>query len=186
MRFWKCVRFWVSAARASSLADFLALWQARSHRWSEEVVYEEVEVMHETRVSLVLGVASPGRGKRLYHWNIFLYNLCRHNQKGNIMKKKTTTMHRQGDVLFVKVDALPEALTEWKNNVLVEGEVTGHAHRLQEGKIWETPQGLLFLAAVTGSQIVHEEHNTINLEPGYWQVIRQREYSPEAIRWVTD
>src|SRR5579859_2510127 len=83
MRCWKCIKFWLDAARASSFDDLLALWQARSHRWTEEV-----EVMHETRVSLVLGVASPGRGKRLYHWNIFLYNLCRHNQKGTIMKKK--------------------------------------------------------------------------------------------------
>jgi hypothetical protein len=36
------------------------------------------------------------------------------------------------------------------------------------------------------SQIVHEEHAPIALEPGYWQVIRQREYSPEEIRWVRD
>lgn len=103
-------------------------------------------------------------------------------------KQEKCLMHRQGDVLFVKVSAMPEeALTERKSNVLVEGEVTGHAHRLQHaGKIWETHEGLLFLAAVTGSQIVHEEHHAIDLEPGYWQVIRQREYSPEAIRWVAD
>lgn len=100
------------------------------------------------------------------------------------MKKKI--MHRQGDVLFVKVSTLPEDLTERKNNVLVEGEVTGHAHRLSAGEIWQTKEGMLFLAAVAGSQVVHEEHHAIDLEPGYWQVIRQREYSPEAIRWVVD
>ena len=96
-------------------------------------------------------------------------------------------MHRQGDVLFVKIDTLPEeALSERKNAILVEGEVTGHAHRLKGGKVWETEAGILFVAAVVGSQIVHEEHHTIDLEPGYWHVVRQREYSPEEIRWVVD
>lgn len=42
-------------------------------------------------------------------------------------------MHRQGDVLFVKVAELPSGLVERKNNVLVEGEATGHAHRLTAG-----------------------------------------------------
>lgn len=95
-------------------------------------------------------------------------------------------MHRQGDVLFVKVAELPSGVVERKNDVLVEGEATGHAHRLTEGQIWQTREGVLFLSAVVGSKIVHEEHTPIELEPGYWQVIRQREYSPEAIRWVRD
>jgi hypothetical protein len=95
-------------------------------------------------------------------------------------------MHRQGDVLFLKVADLPVALIEHKSDVLVEGEVTGHAHRLTEGQIWQTREGELFLRTGAESQIVHEEHAPIALEPGYWQVIRQREYSPEELRWVRD
>ena len=95
-------------------------------------------------------------------------------------------MHRQGDVLFVKVADLPAELVERKSDVLVEGEATGHAHRLTEGQAWQTQEGVLFLSAVTGSKIVHEEHAPIELEPGYWQVIRQREYSPKETRWVRD
>jgi hypothetical protein len=96
--------------------------------------------------------------------------------------KKAFVMHRQGDVLFLKVADLPAALIERKSNVLVEGEATGHAHRLTAGQIWQTGEGLLYLRAMAGSLIVHEEHAPIELEPGYWQVIRQREYSPEAFR----
>ncbi|HLG75257.1 MAG TPA: hypothetical protein VKX46_02510 [Ktedonobacteraceae bacterium] len=91
-------------------------------------------------------------------------------------------MHRQGDVLFVKVADPPVALVERRTDILVEGEATGHAHRLTAGQIWQTSTGQLFLSAVAGSTIVHEEHAPIELEPGYWQVIRQREYSPEVFR----
>lgn len=95
-------------------------------------------------------------------------------------------MHRQGDVLFVKVANLPPKVIERKNTVLVDGEATGHAHRLTVGQIWQTREGGLFLEARAGSKIVHEEHAPLKLEPGYWQVIRQREYSPQSVGWVRD
>jgi hypothetical protein len=100
--------------------------------------------------------------------------------------EKAFLMHRQGDVLLVKVADLPPELVERKSDVLVEGEATGHAHRLTAGQIWQTREGLLYLRAGAGSQIVHEEHVALSLESGYWQVIRQREYSPKETRWVID
>lgn len=97
-----------------------------------------------------------------------------------------TFMARQGDVLFTKVDALPEDLTKQKSNVIVEGEVTGHAHRLEAGTIWATTLGMMYLEVVRATRVVHEEHHPIMLEPGMYRVTRQREYSPEAIRLVLD
>jgi len=108
-------------------------------------------------------------------------------------KKKPTTsgpvMHRQGDVLFVKVEALPDDVILHKSDVIVEGEVTGHAHRLSQGRILEATEGRLFLEILDTSkesEVVHEEHHPVKLEPGYWEVVRQREYSPEAVRMVID
>ena len=96
------------------------------------------------------------------------------------------TQHRQGDVLFVKIAELPEeTLVQRKSRVIVEGESTGHAHRLTIGAILEGRAGI-YLKADKPTEVVHEEHNTIALEPGYWQVIRQREYRPEGIRQVMD
>lgn len=95
-------------------------------------------------------------------------------------------MYRQGDVLFTKIKTLPEGLTERRGRIIVEGEVTGHSHRLVEGRILESAQGHLYLEVLRATQIVHQEHNAISLEPGYYQVTRQREYSPEAIRTVVD
>jgi hypothetical protein len=100
--------------------------------------------------------------------------------------EKALVMQRPRDVLFVKVADLPPSLVERKSNVLVEGEATGHAHRLRGGQVYQTHEGGLFLEAVAGSKVVHEEHAPIELEPGDFQVIRQREYTPEAIRWVRD
>ena len=103
------------------------------------------------------------------------------------MNKQISIMHRQGDVLFVKVEALPtEPLTERKTAIIVEGEATGHAHQLVQGRILQNAQGFLYLHILLSTQIVHEEHHPIELSPGYYRVIRQREYSPEAIRMVRD
>ncbi|MGH9523996.1 MAG: hypothetical protein ACRD3E_15850 [Terriglobales bacterium] len=37
-----------------------------------------------------------------------------------------------------------------------------------------------------GVRIVHEEHAPIVLPPGDYEIVRQREYSPEEIRNVAD
>jgi hypothetical protein len=94
--------------------------------------------------------------------------------------------HRQGDVLFTKIAELPEeTLVQRTGHIIVEGEATGHAHRLTVGVILEGRTGI-YLKTDQPTEVVHEEHHTIQLEPGYWQVLRQREYHPEGIRQVMD
>lgn len=93
--------------------------------------------------------------------------------------------YRQGDVLFIEKNALPQGLQSRKSNVIVEGESTGHAHRLQDGAILEAGN-MLYLSIEIETHVIHEEHHAIRLVPGQYQVIRQREYSPEAIRTVMD
>ena len=95
--------------------------------------------------------------------------------------------HRQGDLLFLWQDTLPTAYLKARpGTVIVAGEATGHAHRLQAGTILEAPDGALYLLVTQTTQVVHEEHGPITLDPGWWRVIRQREYTPEALRTVAD
>ena len=95
--------------------------------------------------------------------------------------------YRQGDLLFVRQEAQPDQpLTPRQSNVIVEGEATGHAHRLASGAVLEAPDGTLYLDVPHTTQVVHEEHGPITLDPGLWLVVRQREYHPEAIRTVLD
>lgn len=95
-------------------------------------------------------------------------------------------MFRQGDVLITRIARLPAGLDERQSRIILTGEVTGHAHRLVQGRVLEDARGMLFLEVLQRTQIVHEEHHPLTLEPGCYQVTRQREYTPEAIRDIED
>ena len=100
-------------------------------------------------------------------------------------------MVRQGDVLLRKVDIdLSEATKAQpgkKYVILAEGEATGHAHKvavvacclylLQQRRILEVQRQ---------TELLHEEHAPITLPPGQWEVIQQKEYTPEGLRNVLD
>lgn len=108
-------------------------------------------------------------------------------------------MYRQGDVLVVHIDSIPEGaqLEESKDRiVLAHGEVTGHAHVIDahEAQSFRTKapvkvydfQAERFLRVQVNALLKHEEHDTIRLPPGDYAVMRQREYLPDEIRQVAD
>ena len=101
------------------------------------------------------------------------------------------THYRQGDVMLLKIETLPpEAVSDQSEEhriVLAYGEVTGHAHAVStaHAAIYKHNEER-YLVTEPGAQLVHEEHNTIVLEPGVYRVIRQREYSPREVRFVAD
>lgn len=94
---------------------------------------------------------------------------------------------RQGDVYLKLVKSLPKGLTKKKDNILVYGETSGHAHRLNTTvlSVFEGDDGM-FVELDKPTDLVHEEHNTINVKPGVYKVVRQREYSPAENRRVLD
>lgn len=90
-------------------------------------------------------------------------------------------LKRQGDVLLEKIAPSLEKVENLRLNhqieggVIAEGEVTGHAHKLVGADLHGSNRGIL--AVVTeDAKVVHEEHDTLELEPGVWLVHRQREY----------
>lgn len=113
--------------------------------------------------------------------------------------------YRQGDVLLVPVDEVPANLArvERENGrvILAHGEVTGHAHAIvderaellgtpdAEGGIVSVDEAAELYLLVHGDEpvdLVHDEHETIKVEPGAYRRIRQREYAPEETRLVAD
>lgn len=103
---------------------------------------------------------------------------------------KTQKLYRQGDVLFRAINSLPsKTATVRASGHIIEGEATGHIHRLEtltQAEVLEIENGLYLRVGEEGVRIIHEEHAPIILPHGDYEVIRQREYSPEAIRNVAD
>ena len=103
-------------------------------------------------------------------------------------------MYRQGDVLIISVENLPENLEpvarEDGRIVLAHGEVTGHHHSLcaTKARAYTVPGSPVSIVEVAEALALleHQEHSTIPLEKGFYEVRLQREYTPEAIRNVAD
>lgn len=93
---------------------------------------------------------------------------------------------RQGDVLLRKVDAIPaDAKPKSRDNgrvILAYGEVTGHAHQIADpdtagAALLTVAESATFLRLAKKAQLIHEEHASIDLAPGAYEVIHQREYA---------
>jgi hypothetical protein len=95
--------------------------------------------------------------------------------------------YRQGDLLFIKQEALPADLKPRATRVILEGETTGHAHRLTAGTVVDAPYGGIWLDVPVSADVVHEEHQAVSFDAGPWLVIRQREcVAPDISRGVID
>ncbi len=106
---------------------------------------------------------------------------------------------RQGDVLIRQVRKRMPTGTDVRERgrvILAHGEVTGHAHEVvaaapstdlaPPAQFFEEPDGRRFLFVERACVLTHQEHGTIALAPGSYEVIRQREYSPSEMRNVAD
>lgn len=114
------------------------------------------------------------------------------------MKKQNAEVFRQGDVLVKRTRKAPSAaakpVVDNGRTILAYGEVTGHAHEViapgvDDGpsqQLFEEPDGTRLLVLKRDGELRHEEHGTIALGKGTYEVIRQREYQPEGIRNVAD
>lgn len=96
--------------------------------------------------------------------------------------------YRQGHILLGRVDKLPESATPVPHKpghvVIATGE-TGREHVFKSQRVELFQQdGALFIE-VTGDDPVdleHPEHGVIEVDPGVWKVIEQREQDPETGR----
>jgi len=111
---------------------------------------------------------------------------------------------RQGDVFLRRIDALPEDLADHPRDkigriVLAYGERSGHAHAIRDphvvGLRLAGSEEVDFIeVGGSGAVLNHEyesgvmaEHHPIALEPGLYQVVRQREYvAPDIERRAVD
>jgi hypothetical protein len=96
--------------------------------------------------------------------------------------------YRQGDVLLIRCAAMPADAdpVEPENGrvVLAYGEVSGHSHAMPASRVRyfrEDGSGRAFIR-VSGpgpAGLSHEEHGTIEVGEGVYEVRQQREYRPK-------
>jgi hypothetical protein len=95
-------------------------------------------------------------------------------------------MWRQGDLLIVKVGAIPNNAAKCDTRVLAEGEITGHLHELDTGDVYMEKGTLYFRVSAGTATLAHPEHKPLTFERGSYKVVRQREYTPAGWRRVSD
>jgi hypothetical protein len=94
--------------------------------------------------------------------------------------------YRHGDGLLEAIDKLPSGLKPAMTNILLVGEATGHNHRIngssgsyqilipQEVKAEDAFSA--YLQVNEPVTLTHEEHNSINLDPGLYGLKKEEEY----------
>ena len=103
--------------------------------------------------------------------------------------------YRHGDLLLLKIAEIPDNIKNGRMSIrktpkahkrgaiLAEGEVTGHFHTIdvpvEEYYHYEFKGGKIsFFRIDSPAKLEHEEHGTILLEPGIYQVNFQKELQP--------
>ena len=100
--------------------------------------------------------------------------------------KKSSVLLRQGDVLLRKIGRLPTGLVA-KDRTLAVGEITGHHHTLNAGKVFVDSGGQQFVQLAAPTVLAHQEHAPLAVPKGVYQVVLQREFDVvEGVRRVLD
>ncbi len=100
---------------------------------------------------------------------------------------------------------IPPSSIPKDDGILIDGELTGHSHRIENekhAKVFSHRDDLYVIVAEPGTAVIHPEHDRIDLKPGMYRVWRQREFDPlggdrdwqfltqqvstEPYRWVAD
>jgi hypothetical protein len=108
-----------------------------------------------------------------------------------------SVQYRQGDVLLIKlsdaearrVHLEDRARPSTDRMILARGEATGHAHSVAGSTArLELRLAERYLTVWAATELTHEEHAPIRLDPGFYRVVLQREFVPsrDAEAWVRD
>lgn len=104
----------------------------------------------------------------------------------------------QGDVLFRRIERLPENAVERKTNgrIVVAHSETGHHHAIDGAGVHlfedadAGPLARYLEVAAAFADVVHhrsyDTHETLRLPRGFWEVRRQRQWMPDGSHAVED
>lgn len=98
--------------------------------------------------------------------------------------------YRHGEVLLLKIDKLPEGLTPSKEKVFMVGS-HGNNHSFDNGIFYKKQEGTIFgYLEAKNTSLLHPEHSPkvgdAKIQDGYYQLIKQQEYTPDGLIPVID
>lgn len=89
----------------------------------------------------------------------------------------------------MKMLGIPKDAKRKSNNHLAEGEATGHFHAATapDVELYEY-DGALMLAAPSGTEVTHQEHNSVLVPAGLWDrsIVQEFDHFAEEARDVLD
>ena len=111
--------------------------------------------------------------------------------------KKIKNMAAQGDVMFIRVNSIPDDLSAAEvreGHFIVAHSETGHNHVVESRNaqmlIDKTNQFVAYLKVSKDTEVKHQRsfdtHESILLSPGTYEIRRQREYVAEGFRKAAD
>lgn len=86
--------------------------------------------------------------------------------------------YRQGDVLIFSVKKKKNWYYDYalrNSNIIIEGEISGHKHEVENGKLYEK-DGKVIIEAQADCVVKHPEHAPIKLPQGTYEIEIQEEY----------
>ena len=97
---------------------------------------------------------------------------------------------QQGDCLIKPVSEIPGNAAKKPDRVLIEGETTGHAHRIAQGSDANlyVVNGMTYIECFKDTIVDHEEHDSYKIPPGTYYIDPVKEYDhfKEEARRVAD
>lgn len=93
---------------------------------------------------------------------------------------KKPRQYRHGDIFLIEIEDIPNDAVATSNRVLAEGETTGHKHQLVGGNVTTFMNNgqSVAIEVLDLTNLVHEEHKSITIPKGIYEVRRERDYNP--------
>ena len=98
---------------------------------------------------------------------------------------KKPKLYRHGDLLIRQVDKIPEYAQQLSTNIIAHGE-NGHTHKLHGShQVYGTHSSQnyrviepTYFQAKEEISLKHQEHNTLKISKGLYEILHEREYNP--------
>lgn len=102
--------------------------------------------------------------------------------------------YRQGEVAILRgigqgTATLPAGCMPVPDNVIIEGEQSGHKHEVKNGKLYYKGEGddkKMFLQAQDNCEVIHPEHKPIKVPKGLYEIRIQKELKEGEAKKVKD